>query len=93
MRDTPADTRVLWIFSSILDIPVSALGPESSRDTVEEWDSIKHMYLILALEEEFQITFDDDEIASLESLPEILGAILVKTGQDDSCRFAVGPSA
>ena len=50
------------------------LNEDSSPDTVENWDSLKHMNLILALEEEFNITFSDEEIVEMLSVK-----IIVKT--------------
>ena len=60
MRD-----RVLKIVSQVLNVPVEQLDDESSPDTVEDWDSLKHMNLVLALEEEFGVTFSDGEVVEL----------------------------
>jgi acyl carrier protein len=72
--------RVFSILTVILDVDREALRPESSPDTLEEWDSVKHMDLILALEEEFSIQFRDEEIANLASVSELMQAITAKTG-------------
>ena len=73
--------KVLRIFSSILGVGLERLTPYISRDTFEEWDSIKHMYIILALEEEFGIEFEDEQIAEFETMADIMGAVSVKTGR------------
>jgi len=57
-----------------MDVPVGQLNGDSSPETVENWDSLKHMNLILALEEEFNITFSDVEIVEMLSVK-----IIVKT--------------
>jgi acyl carrier protein len=79
MPDATADERFFRVLSSILDVPRDALGPESSRDSVEEWDSLKHMYVMLALEDAFNVEFTDDEIANLSSASALMDAIAAKT--------------
>jgi len=65
MADGVASDRFFQVLSSILNVGRESLSPQSSRDSLDEWDSIKHMYVVLALEEEFRIEFSDDEIANL----------------------------
>ena len=60
--------RVLRIVSQVMEVPVELLNGESSPDTVENWDSLRHMNLILALEEEFNINFSDEEIVEMLSV-------------------------
>jgi acyl carrier protein len=79
MPDATADERFFRVLSSILDVRRDALGSESSRDSVEEWDSLKHMYVMLALEDAFNVEFTDDEIANLSSASALMEAIAAKT--------------
>jgi acyl carrier protein len=72
--------QVLCRFVLDIERKAESLGPESSRDSLEEWDSIKHMYVMLALEEEFSIEFTDDEIANLASISDLMHAMTAKTG-------------
>jgi acyl carrier protein len=58
-----------------MNVPIEQLDDDSSPDTVANWDSLKHMNLILALEEEFAVAFSDDEVVemlSVKSIVEIL---------------------
>jgi acyl carrier protein len=64
--------------SALLGVPASELGPQSSRQTVVQWDSLKHMHLMLALEEAFGIEFDDQELASLDSAQALLDCLAAK---------------
>ena len=68
------------VFSAVLNIRRESLTPRSSRDSLDEWDSIKHMQVMLALEEQFNIQFSDDEIANLVSLSDLMQAMTSKTG-------------
>jgi len=60
--------RVYKIVSQVLDVPESEITDDSSSDTIESWDSLKHMNLILGLEQEFNIQFSDEQIVELLSV-------------------------
>jgi acyl carrier protein len=60
------------IMGSVLKVDPAGLGPQSSSDTIETWDSLKHMNLVLALEEEFGVTIPDEEAANITSYPLIV---------------------
>ena len=57
--------KVKEIMSNIFGVPISRINDESSPESLTEWDSIKHLNLIVALEEEFEVEFDDFEIAEI----------------------------
>lgn len=48
--------------ANIFGIDGNLINNNSSPDNIDNWDSLKHMSLIVALEEEFEIEFSDDEI-------------------------------
>ncbi len=72
------ECRFFSILSSLLREPVAQLDHETSRQNCMAWDSLKHMHLVLALEEEFDIEFDDREIADLSGAAPLLDAIARK---------------
>ena len=47
------------------DAKVSEINDMSSSDNVEEWNSLKHIYLVIALEEAFKISFTSDEMVEM----------------------------
>jgi acyl carrier protein len=53
--------------AQIFNVDIDAITQESSPESIERWDSLKHMQLILALEDEFEVTFSDDDIPNLLS--------------------------
>ena len=59
----------------VFNIKKNEIKKNSSPDTIEVWDSIKHMNLIIALEEEFKVNFSNKEIGELINL-EIINLIL-----------------
>lgn len=46
-----------------------------SQETEELWDSLKHLEIIVTLEEEFEIKFDENDIAKLNSMTAIVDKI------------------
>ena len=56
------EDRIKNVMSSVFELPVEQINENSSPDTIGSWDSLKHMNLIVALEEEFGMEFSDDEI-------------------------------
>ncbi len=51
----------MWVF----DIPAAEITDDASPHDIKTWDSLKHINLVLALEDEFDIHFDEAEIPSL----------------------------
>ena len=62
------ETRIRKILSSVLDVSEEKLDKNSSAMTIESWDSLNHMKLVVALEEELNVTFTDQEILEMQSL-------------------------
>ena len=57
--------RIKNVMSAVFEIPVEQIQDKSSPDTIESWDSLKHMNMVVALEEEFEVEFTDDEILEM----------------------------
>lgn len=57
--------KVYEIISEFLNIPVNQINDNDSQDTIEEWDSLKQMNIVIAIEEEFKITFDDSQVEEM----------------------------
>jgi acyl carrier protein len=59
------EKRLKEVMALVFEIDSSLIDENSSQETVAGWDSLKHMNLITALEEEFNIVFNDDELVEL----------------------------
>lgn len=59
------EVRIKKVMCEVLSIQESDINDDLSPESVESWDSLKHMNLIVALEEEFDIEFDDEDIENL----------------------------
>jgi acyl carrier protein len=79
---TGAAERVQAIFRDVFDDPKLVLQYGMKASDAPEWDSLNHINLIVALETEFNVTFDEDEIAGVTSVEDIF-AHLARHGVDD----------
>ena len=60
--------RIKVVMAQIFNIDVNSITEQSSPENVERWDSLRHMQLILALEDEFGVTIADAAIPDLLSI-------------------------
>jgi len=72
------EERIKKVMSAVFELPLVEINKESSSDNIENWDSLKHMNLVVALEEEFEIQFDDEEIGEMMNYELILNIIKSK---------------
>jgi len=56
------------IFSNVFSIPLQDIHDFTKLHDIPTWDSMTHMVLITALEEEFQIQLSGDEIADMQTV-------------------------
>ena len=59
------EQRIKDIMASVFEISPEIIHEDISSDEIEKWDSLHHMNLIAALEEEFEIEFEEEEILDL----------------------------
>jgi acyl carrier protein len=63
---------VIETVSNILKVKKSELNENSSPDTVENWDSLRHVHVILALEERFGVSFAEEEVLDIFTVKSIV---------------------
>ena len=76
------EEQIKDIMSAVFEIPEEKIKDNSSTDTIESWDSLKHVKLIVVLEEEFNVLFTDDDIIELINMKHIFRVLSEKL-QDD----------
>ena len=59
--------KYLEIFKTSLNVSEDKINENIEYNEIEEWDSIAHMTLVAALEEEFKITMETDDIIDFSS--------------------------
>jgi acyl carrier protein len=64
--------RVRGIAADVLHVPANLITQDSSTENVEAWDSVHHLNLVLALEQEFDLQFEPEEMDQMHSISHIL---------------------
>jgi acyl carrier protein len=55
------------VMATMLKVDASTINEDSSMDNMPSWDSLRHMNLVLALEEEFKVTIPDEDAGNITS--------------------------
>jgi acyl carrier protein len=72
------DNHIKNVMSAVFEIPIEEINEDTSPDNVGSWDSLKHMNLVVALEEEYDIEFIEEEIVEMMNLSQIKNIVLEK---------------
>lgn len=59
------EQKLKQIIASVFKIDVATINSDTSPDTVENWDSLNHLNLVLALEEAFNINFTEAQTVEI----------------------------
>ena len=66
------------IFCNVFDDESIVLTDLTNAKDIEDWDSLEQINLIVAIENEFQMMFDINEINSLENVGQMADLIMSK---------------
>jgi acyl carrier protein len=50
---------------------ISEISDNISQQNCENWDSLRHLNLIVELEDEFGVSFEPEDIAEMKDIPSI----------------------
>lgn len=69
------EQKLKSIFKDVLEVSEDMVNEETTSKSLEKWDSMNHMNLIVSVEEEFDIEIDEDQILDLMSFKSLLNYI------------------
>ena len=67
--------KILNIMSNVFEIDINQISDNVSPQIVEQWTSLRHLQLIVSLENEFNITFNNSDLFSMTNLETIIDKI------------------
>ena len=70
--------RIQEIMADTFDLDDLAITRETTAEDVEEWDSLSHIRLVVAIERKFKIKFTNAEIESLGNVGELVDTVEAK---------------
>lgn len=68
--------RVTDIFRDVFDDDELVISDSTNSEDIEDWDSLEHIQLIVAMEKEFKVKFDIKTVNSLENVGQMVDLIL-----------------
>lgn len=72
--------KISATLADILDVDGLDLSETTVADDIEDWDSVNHVKLMIALEAEFKIRFESNEITAPSNVGELVDLIASKLG-------------
>jgi acyl carrier protein len=67
--------RLQALFITVFDNDSIRVTPQLTADDVDEWDSLSHINLMIAIELEFGVEFDPSEIQTFANVGELIASI------------------
>lgn len=64
------------VFKDLFDDESIAVGETTTADDIEEWDSLEHINLVIAVEKRFGIKFTMGEVTSMKNVGEMVDIIM-----------------
>ena len=71
--NTFAEVRA--VASDIFGVPPDQITAESSPETIENWDSMQHLNLVLAIEEKFGVQLEPEDIEQMKSIGAVVALV------------------
>ncbi len=79
MENDQLRSRITETFRNVFDDSALVLSDDMTAEDVDQWDSLSHINLIVALEREFRIKFTTGEVSKLKNVGELTSLIQRKT--------------
>ncbi len=72
------ENKIKKIMAEIFEINIDNISNGLSPTDIDNWDSLRHLMLIVEIEKKFEIKFTDDELISLIDYNSICEIISIK---------------
>lgn len=69
-------SRLNEVFQDVFDDDSIEVGPETTSEDIEDWDSLEHINLVAAVEQEFGIKFTMAQVVGMKNVGEMVDIIL-----------------
>ncbi len=78
---TTSESALKQVLADVFGVDASTITDDASVDSVEKWDSLNHLNLVLALEERFNVSLTEEQIIEMLNYP-LVKAVLKEHGVD-----------
>lgn len=80
MKKIDLDKKIKDVMANVFQTSAKNISNKSSKDTLKKWDSLKHLQLVMALEEELGIKFTDKQTTEMLNF-ELIKKIIQEKGK------------
>ena len=78
MQKNEIYTKLNNVFREVFDDEGIVVTAETTSSDIEAWDSLEHINLIVAVEQEFKIKFNMKEVTTMNNVGDMVNIILSK---------------
>ena len=68
--------RLNNVFRDVFDDESIVVKPETTANDIEDWDSLEHINLVVAVEQEFGMKFNMNEVTTMKDVGDMVKIIL-----------------
>ena len=76
MNRTKIKEQLEKIFRDVFENSSLTIVEDTNHDSIADWDSLKNIYLIIEIEEKFEIKFSTEELQNWKNVGEIIDNII-----------------
>ena len=73
--------RLNVVFRDVFDDDTIIVNDNTTSNDIEDWDSLEHINLIVAVEQEFNIKFKMNEVITMKNVGEMVDIIISRIGE------------
>jgi acyl carrier protein len=75
------ENRIREIMSILFEVPIEKLQGSFKQSEIENWDSLRHLNLIIELESEYDVSFEPEEISEMIDFQKVVEHLSLKLGK------------
>ncbi|MDL1914031.1 MAG: acyl carrier protein [Bergeyella sp.] len=64
--------KIIAAMSVVFELEADRFPEEIYQENIENWDSLRHLNLIVELEDRFDVSYEPEEISEMTSLDKIM---------------------
>ncbi len=68
--------RLTQVFRNMFDDDAIVISDATTSDDIEDWDSLEHINLLVAVEQEFNVKFNMNEVTNMKNVGEMVDIII-----------------
>ena len=68
--------RLNSVFRDVFDDESIVVKPETTANDIEDWDSLEHINLVVAVEQEFGMKFNMNEVTTMKNVGDMVEIII-----------------